>query len=292
MPTVLTIVQELTDKFPTIGRPSTLVNSSNKTVKQFLALLNEEGRSLVKQSTWPELRKEYSLTLVSGQETYALPSDFSAITSDTIWDRTNSRQVVGGLTPKEWQIQKSAVGTSEFYKNFTIKGTATNQIFVYPTPASTDDGAVIIFEYFSKSWLRPAIWTTSTTYAANDYTWYNGNYYTTTSGGTSGATAPTHTSGSVSDGGVTWTYTSATYDSVLKDTDVSFFDSELIGLGVLWRFMRINGLPNFEDYRAEYNGILEERKGALISARTVSLAGRPNYKFINNLNLPDTITGA
>lgn len=292
MPTVLTIIQELTEKFPTIGTPSALINSSNKTVKQLLALLNEEGRSLVKQFEWPELRKEHTITLVHGQETYGLPSDFSSIRSDTTWDRTNSRQVVGGLTPREWQIQKSATGISEFYRNFTIKGSASNQIYVYPTPSSTDDGATIVFEYFSKSWARPATWTASTSYAANNCTWYNGNYYTTTSGGTSGSTAPTHTSGSASDGGVTWIYSSSIYDTVLKDTDISLFDSELVGLGVLWRFMRINGLPNFEDYRAEYINLLEERKSSLIAARTVNLAARPNYKFINNLNLPDTITGA
>ena len=37
----------------------------------------------------------------------------------------------------------------------------------------------------------------------------SGNLYKTTAGGTAGATAPTHTSGSVSDGGVTWDYVSS-----------------------------------------------------------------------------------
>jgi hypothetical protein len=49
-------------------------------------------------------------------------------------------------------------------------------------------------------------WVTSTVYALNAYVFYGNNVYTATSAGTSGATPPTHTSGSVSDGGVTWKY--------------------------------------------------------------------------------------
>lgn len=52
----------------------------------------------------------------------------------------------------------------------------------------------------------PPNWVTATSYAAGARTTNGIRFYSTTAGGTSGATAPTHTSGSVSDGGVTWTY--------------------------------------------------------------------------------------
>lgn len=49
-------------------------------------------------------------------------------------------------------------------------------------------------------------WLTGQSYVSGDVV-YNGNYkYIATSSGTSGATAPTHTSGTVSDGGVDWLF--------------------------------------------------------------------------------------
>jgi len=49
-------------------------------------------------------------------------------------------------------------------------------------------------------------WITATAYAAKKYAINSGNLYYTEIGGTSGATAPTHTSGTVSDGTVAWTF--------------------------------------------------------------------------------------
>jgi hypothetical protein len=49
-------------------------------------------------------------------------------------------------------------------------------------------------------------WATGTAYPAYSFVSNAGNHYKTINGGVSGATAPTHTSGSASDGGVTWKY--------------------------------------------------------------------------------------
>lgn len=56
-----------------------------------------------------------------------------------------------------------------------------------------------------------AVWVTATVYAAGAIVGYSGRIYTTSAGGTSGGTPPTHTSGSVSDGGVTWAFTDHAY---------------------------------------------------------------------------------
>ena len=52
-------------------------------------------------------------------------------------------------------------------------------------------------------------WANSTTVQPNTSILYNGNTYYTATGGTTGNTAPTHISGAVSDGGVTWSYIGA-----------------------------------------------------------------------------------
>lgn len=57
--------------------------------------------------------------------------------------------------------------------------------------------------------VKRSLWATATVYGAGAIVGSRGNIYTTTVGGTSGVTAPTHSSGSVSDGGVTWTATAS-----------------------------------------------------------------------------------
>jgi hypothetical protein len=135
-------------------------------------------------------------------------------------------------------------------------------LLISPTPSAAQNGDVIIFEYIADRNVRPRTWATGVVYAANSYTFYNGNYYQTTAGGTTGATAPTHTSGSVSDGGVTWTYYNGPYSDFLADTDETVFNQKTLELGMLERFAEIHGLtgvqPRFmtqmnEDYSRQQN---------------------------------------
>jgi hypothetical protein len=53
-----------------------------------------------------------------------------------------------------------------------------------------------------------AAWVTSTSYTSGNFVTNSGNLYQATTSGTSGGTAPTHTSGTASDGGVTWQFVS------------------------------------------------------------------------------------
>ena len=56
-------------------------------------------------------------------------------------------------------------------------------------------------------------WAEGTAVAGSgEYCFSNSKYYVSTGAGTTGATAPSHTSGSVSDGGVTWTFVQFSYD--------------------------------------------------------------------------------
>ena len=50
------------------------------------------------------------------------------------------------------------------------------------------------------------LWTTATAYATGDRVYYGGRIYEAQAGGTSGVTPPTHTTGAVSDGVITWVF--------------------------------------------------------------------------------------
>lgn len=64
------------------------------------------------------------------------------------------------------------------------------------------------------------LWTAGLVVTASSYIYYGLNIYQAAGAGTTGATPPTHTSGSVSDGGVTWTYINTAVSQVTPRTNV------------------------------------------------------------------------
>jgi parallel beta-helix repeat protein len=63
-------------------------------------------------------------------------------------------------------------------------------------------------------------WATGVVTASNQYIKNGLNIYYSTAAGTTGATAPTHTSGTVSDGGVTWRYIRSFVNSAIANNNV------------------------------------------------------------------------
>ena len=190
------------------------------------------------------------------------------------------------MTEQEYaEIRGFGLNTT-VYQLFQIRGLSNSELLISPTPGASYSGDIIIFEYIADRSVRPKQWTTSTVFAAGAYCFNNGNYYKTTAGGTTGATAPTHTSGSASDGGVTWDYYDGIYDQFLADTDVSLFNEKLLEQAVLERFAEIHGLdsikPRFEvqlneEFSRDQNGKIiyagGQTRGNLFARNGVAVFG-------------------
>jgi len=219
---------------------STVIGSSETTTKQLLAMTQRINKDIFESYPWPKCYAAGSITLVNGQATYDLPAAFSWYQYETFWNSSTRWRILGPMTEQEYgEIRGFGLNTT-IYQRFQIRGLSNSQLLISPTPSASGD--IIVFEYIADRCVRPKTWIASTVFAANAYCFYNGNYYQTTAGGTTGSTAPTHTSGSVSDGGVTWTYYSGAYDQFLADTDVSIFNEKLVEQGVIERFAQIHGL--------------------------------------------------
>lgn len=85
-------------------------------------------------------------------------------------------------------------------------------------------------------------WVTATAYADRTFISNGNNLYVSVGAGTSGATAPVHTSGTASDGGVTWEFIRTDADGFYpRDNDIECFDfgtsrvAPYIDLGYGWR---------------------------------------------------------
>lgn len=283
---ILTTLQAVVDE---LGLPSlsTVVTSTDQTTRQLLAIANRVGKELKLRFPWPELTREHIITLVTDQESYDLPEDMDRFQFRTHWDRTNHWELDGPLTPQEWQFRKSGITQVVPRRQFRIKGAADAEFALFPTPDAGSNGNICSFEYQSETWIKPKQWVTATTFLAGTYCWNNGNIYQTTLGGVTGATAPTHTSGSVSDGGVTWTYVSAPYVEFLADTDTSLIDETLLGLGIQWRFMRQKGL-DYEGIREDYETHLSRQSTAKLSAPVLYLGMTRKPFLLSAASIPDT----
>jgi len=221
---------------------SGVVNSTEVTTKQLYAIANRINRQISEAYPWPKMYASGAITLVGGQATYELPSAFSWYHYETFWNSSTRWRILGPMSEQEYaEVRGFGINTA-VYQRFQIRGLTNSELLIYPTPGAENNGNVIIFEYIADRSVRPQTWVSGVTYAANSYTFYNGNYYVTTAGGITGATAPTHTSGSASDGGVIWDYYNGPYNEFLADTDSSIFNEKLVEQGILERFADIHGL--------------------------------------------------
>jgi hypothetical protein len=219
-----------------------IISSTETTTKQLLAIAQRINREMSDQYPWPKMYASGSITLVGGQATYALPAAFSYYHYETFWNSSNRWRILGPMSPQEYAEVRGYGLNTTVYQRFQIRGLTNSELLISPTPSAAQDGDIIIFEYIADRCVKPKTWTASTLYAANTYTFYNGNYYTTTAGGTTGATPPTHSSGTVSDGGVSWTFYNGAYSDFLADTDETIFNQKTLEQGMLERFGELHGL--------------------------------------------------
>lgn len=235
-------------------------------LKLLKACADETMQNVRDSFWWPQLTKEWTFTLATNTAGYALPGDFNQMVFATQWNRTQKWPLIGPLNSQEWQLYKSGLVANFPRQRFMVRGWSATQFTIDPTPDSGLNGQTCVFEYTTNYTMRPSnVWTASTGITQR-YIYYGLNIYDKGSVGaaTTGTTAPTHTSGTVSDGLVNWTYVPQ-YDSCQVDTDFMLLDDNVILDGICWRFKRERG-KEYQDARAEADAQLELVKTNLSSA--------------------------
>lgn len=238
--TLLTIAQNVLGELD-LGVPSAAYTSTDATVKQLLRLINRSGQLIAKVTGWEALNREYTFSTVAGTDSYDLPSDFDRLVPSSEFNRGDTRPLIGPMSAQDWQYEKSGAASLITGKAFRVKG---GRFYVTPTPTAAQTFA---FEYITNRWCTAQQWVTGTAYTAGASVSNRFNRYTAAGSGTSGATAPTHTSGSASDGGISWTFQDAGYTAFAADTDIAKLPEYLIELEALWRFMRVKGMSYDEE---------------------------------------------
>ena len=273
-----------------INPPTTFINSSNVLAGKLLEHLIQSAKDRRRSKPWPQLVRTGTLTLASGDANPSMPGDIMGFINNTFWDIDGSRPIEGPLNSSQWaNIQWGIVNVGPF-KKFRVAGRiATKRFEVSPTPTSGDAGSQIGFLYTSKNWVIPAMWTTGASYTAGAYVSNaTGLIYKTTVGGTSGATIPTHTSGTVTDGAVQWAYYGDVYDRPMSDSDISLFDDELLEMDVIWRFRKSTGM-DYQEHKAESDKLWDAYFVQSSGAPTLRIRPISDNPFmLNEMNIPDT----
>lgn len=96
-----------------------------------------------------------------GNESYPIPADADHFIQHTGWDRSFRWQLVGPLSPQEWQVLKSGISPTGPRLRFRIMG---GQIYVNPVPASLDN---LVLEYYSTGWCQSAAGVAQSAWAAD-----------------------------------------------------------------------------------------------------------------------------
>lgn len=269
MATLRELVTDIIDE-GAFGRISGgIINNDNELARRALAISNRVIKEMAEAYPWRELWKTAEITLADGVSEYALPSDFNYYIMDTWWNQGEAWTLYGAITPNElafingYNIQ--TLPTDQYY----IRGLKDKRINITPAPDSEDVGKVIAFEYQCRRPIRPKKWESGDSVNNGDYRFYDGNYYTADGAGTLGATPPTHTNGTASDGSVSWVYFDGEYDRFKSDTDEINLNERIFSQGVLERLSITTG----QQVVARFDAELQAEWSRQAPAQTIDASG-------------------
>lgn len=300
---------------PNAAQATSVIGNTDTTISQLLALANREGKEFAaiggQWSGWPELRKQYTFTMVTagtfngittvegsnqlrgfstvsgiglnygvsggsiltgaqvmavdpigltvtldtpaqssvsgqsftfGQIAYALPSDLAFFIPQTEWDRNFRWQMLGPISPQEWQTIVSGISPVGPRIRFRVMG---NQFYINPPPGATQTD-LLAFEYITNCWCSP----------------------------NPGAYPPTQT---------VWT----------TDTDIYAWPEDTMILGIKWRFKAAKGLDYSEEKDTWQNAVDRQiARSGTVRTLPLNACGSDSIHLLGAANIPDTGFGA
>jgi len=256
MTTVLEIAQGAAYEMG-VTPPISLI-STGQVELQWKHLLYSVARDVRAERAFPQQKRTHSITLAASRGSYPLPDDFFSGLIGSQYDQTNGWELIGPVSDANWNYRLYGPGIGSTRLTYRVfgpdrnQGTATagGQLRFDPTPTAT---GTIGFDYISANTFLPPAWTASEVVSSGTYRNANGNIYRTNAGGTGSTTPPSHTTGNASENTIVWTYITATYDTIITNSDISLFDDDVIVEGLKYKYYASKGI----DYT--------EAKGAFIS---------------------------
>lgn len=159
--TLLEIIQEVC-RLTSLPVPTVVVTSTDVQVQQLWAIANEEGKSLQRSYDWQLLTLQYTFsTSNSPDQPTAIPADLDRWLANTMFDRTTRREVLGPITPQQWQAIQAQ---PQLNRVFLAWRERTGVFYMTPTASLND---TVAYEYVTKNWVLSANLTPQASFLAD-----------------------------------------------------------------------------------------------------------------------------
>lgn len=285
--TIISLIQQFCQR---INQPSptTVVGVTSPSEQQYLSLLRYIGDNLRNRPfQWPQLKRGYVFLTSTGVSNYQLPGDFYRILDSTQWDITNQWPLLGPVSDFNMTLRDYSVVALQTRKAYRIVGptqylystapySQRSQGYFQINPAGENNTDQLFLGYLSANWIWPKSWVTATAYAAGAIVSGDGYVYRTAAGGISGATRPSHPTGTSTDGAVSWTVYTEPYacdpaNTSLSDADLCLFDEDIIIDGLVWAYKRAKG-QDYQDLRIEWDDSVKAAYARFDGPKRISMA--------------------
>lgn len=104
---------------------------------------------MARRHPWERLKREHVFTTVPDTVAYPLPGDCDRIIEGAIWNRSQTRPIVGPITSQRWQMLQAQAITATWQAIYISGGSMR----FTPTPTAAD---TIGYEYVTKYWCAGA----------------------------------------------------------------------------------------------------------------------------------------
>ena len=146
MATLLSICRDAMDR-ANLGRPTQVISGTDQTTRTLLGCAQRQGSNLARRWAWQALVREQTfVSNATAIQSGSIPTDWdNRMVSDTFYNRTQRRPVVGPLSSQQWQSLQS-INTQIATDAYRIRN---NLIELTPVPTA---GRTYAYEYISKNW--------------------------------------------------------------------------------------------------------------------------------------------
>jgi len=162
---LLSIISNACDRL-SLTRPTVVATSTDQLIRQLFGLANAEGPALAKRGDWQALTAEWTfITVAQAQQTNTpIPPDLRKFIPGSFFNRTTVRQLVGPVTPQQWELFQARPAAAYVYLAFLER---QGEFLITPVPPA---GETIAYQYISTNWAMSSAGQGKTSFTSDDDT--------------------------------------------------------------------------------------------------------------------------